>query len=154
VAVARQQPILIERRVGRFSADEREERRAIGRLAHRIEDCTFSVGVELVHTIGQLTAHPTHDAETDETWRQGEQIGRWLATHADPQVKQAGHMLIELAARYWRADALEDMTAKLAEAHARQARSWNQETGVVVEAAVTSRRRRRAPADQLGLLED
>jgi hypothetical protein len=151
VAVTRQQPLT--GRTGRFSAEEREEQKPVGRLAHAVEDCTFSVGVELTYTIGQLAEHPTHDQETDETWRQGEQIARWLTLHADPQVKEAGHRLLALAARYWRSDALEDMTAALAEQHARLAKTWNQQTGAVVEAAVTSRRRRRAPADQLGLLE-
>jgi hypothetical protein len=38
MAVARQQPTLIERRAGRFSADERESAKAFGRTLHWIED--------------------------------------------------------------------------------------------------------------------
>jgi hypothetical protein len=147
MAVARQQPTLIERRAGRFSAEERESAKAFGRTLHWIEDrlCEWQRLLSLFFS--------AHERETLLD-RELDGRVRTAIVHLDAgNGLEARALLLE----YLERDALRD-----AEHHAQRGfvsgmHGVLRQFGAFVErsaAALTRSRPRRAQAAQLGLLED
>lgn len=151
MAVARQQPILIERRSGRFSNDEVESASAFGRSLHWIEDrlCEWQRLISL--TLGAHERETLLDLELDTRIK-------LAIAHLDAgDGLEARALLLE----YLERDAVRDAEHKAQRGFVADMHAILRQFGAFVERsakALTSRRRpsrkAAAPARQPALLEE